>query len=376
MDRPDEKKHIVTIVLFLTLLVGMGAAFLIHKDRAFSENENRVLADFPDFTVKNVLSGDFQSAFDTYVSDQFPGRDLFMTAASEFKYRIGMRDIGGAVIGAEDYYFAELEQIDTTQYEKNLTLLETFFERAEDTVGKEHIRLMLVPDSAYMNRDKLPFCYPVVDEAVWLDALPAQIDAVFVDVRAALEACTEQTFYRTDHHWTSYGAYAAYQEYMRSYGKEPETFGFLSGTKKFLGTLYSKVLLAKNRKASKKDTVMLPDVDTESVSVICDGEPKSLYVMENLTQKDAYTVFLGGNYGTVQIEGTGEGTLVLIKDSYANCFVPFLTDVYGKIIMIDLRYFMGSVNDVMEENSATDLLVLYYFSNFASANHFAKLLLE
>ena len=137
----------------------------------------------------------------------------------------------------------------------------------------------------------------------------------------------------------------------------------------FRGTLYSQVMLP----SSVYDTLSIaPEVQVESVD--SDGTlSNSIYSMEALAEKDHYKIFMGGNYAKVVIT-TGAETgrsLLLIKDSFANSFVPFLTEDYDTITLIDLRHCREEVQTIAD--SCTDVLVLYELTNFASDNNLFKL---
>ena len=93
----------------------------------------------------------------------------------------------------------------------------------------------------------------------------------------------------------------------------------------------------------------------------------TLYQDEFLEKKDKYSYFLGGNHPQVEINtSTKNGkVLLLIKDSYAHCFVPFLAAHYETILMLDPRYLVTDVAALAQEKGVTDLLVLYNLPNFA-----------
>ena len=104
-----------------------------------------------------------------------------------------------------------------------------------------------------------------------------------------------------------------------------------------------------------------------------------LYSKDALDAKDKYQYFLGGNYGLAVIENetAGDGVLFVFKDSFANCFVPYLTSHYGRIIMIDPRYYRGSYEDLRALFLDADpdcVLVLYEASNLAADTYLSPML--
>jgi hypothetical protein len=140
-------------------------------------------------------------------------------------------------------------------------------------------------------------------------------------------------------------------------------------TEKFRGSLYSKILDADSAYDSiwtynDFDAPML--VDNETIY-------DSIYDETKLSEKDKYAYFFGGNYGEIYVDGTGEGNLLLVKDSFANSFVPMLTQDYDTIYMVDLRYYNGDMTEYLTEHNITEVLVLYNISNFISDRNIYKL---
>ena len=178
----------------------------------------------------------------------------------------------------------------------------------------------------------------------------------------------DDVFYRTDHHWTTMGAQAAYTLWAQATGHTARSYDLTLATDSFRGTLYSKVLLPD----SVYDSVYYaPEITVESV--VCDGKDGALYDLSALKQKDKYELFLGGNYGQCVITtGTENGKhLLLVKDSFANSFVPFLTGDYETITMIDLRYYRGSMAELAAE--ADDILALTEVTNLTGSGDYFKL---
>ena len=190
---------------------------------------------------------------------------------------------------------------------------------------------------------------------------------VELDSRETLSA-VDDPYYHTDHHWTTMGAQAAYTLWAQATGHTARSYDLTLATDSFRGTLYSKVMLPD----SVYDSVYYaPEITVESV--VCDGEDGALYDLSALEQKDKYELFLGGNYGQCVITtGTENGKhLLLVKDSFANSFVPFLTGDYETITMIDLRYYRGSMAELAAE--VDDILVLTEVTNLAGSGDYFKL---
>lgn len=363
------KRTIPSLIAAAVILLALSAASFLTPDRMFSDNENRYLQPAPTLTAERVLSGKFSAEAEKYESDQIAFRDVWMGAASTLQRLAGKRDIGGVYLGADGYYFARVteEELDQANYEKNLRVVQSFFDAHSDL----DCRMLLAPSPATVLSEKLPAGAPMYDAAPRFAQLRQTLGAGrVIDVAAAL-ANTPEAFYRTDHHWTTVGAHSAYEVWCAETGHSVQNWAMTPVSETFLGTLYSKVLLPDSRR-DRIDIVSRADV----AQVVCDGEETdSLYRMDCLGQKDQYKVFFGGNWAQVDID-TGEENgrrLLVVKDSFANCFIPFLTRDYERITVLDLRFFNGSLTELLQQQEITDVLVLYEMSNFAADKNLFKL---
>lgn len=368
-----RKENLITVIIFLTMIFAGGAAFWLIPDKTFSEEENRYLEECPKISGEKIMSGEFMEDFDTYVSDQFPLRNVLMEGASDYKYIIGMRDINGAYVGKDGYIMTKTDKfsVDYEQIERNIRHLNDFFAKYKDGLGGDNICFMLVPEAAMVLEDKLPDYADCEWENELLYNIRAEIEnAEILAAEKYFDESNRQLYYKTDHHWSGYGAFEAYRVYAEHYGRDARfsDYEWKIVTDSFKGSLYSKVLLS----GTASDEIVL-DAGMNEIKITADGEEMLLYEYEALEQKDKYEVFLGGNYGLVEIEGKGEGTLLILKDSFANSFVPFLVNDYEKIVMIDLRYYMGDIDIIMESKNISQILVLYQITNFISDENMIKL---
>lgn len=366
--------HRIYIVVMFGIIAFFGMYSLLAPQKRFSENENRYLEQYPKVKAKEVLSGEFQEEFEEAFSDQFLGRDIWMLSTTAVERAAGLRELNGIYFGKDDYYLEKKtqEDIDEKRYLQNLRYVEYLGEQQMNKVS-----LLLAPSPGTILKNKLPAGAPYYSaKAMYRMANTVLKRALLIDSRAQLREYGEQNqvYYRTDHHWTTLGAYAAYSVYRDENDMDKHTYGYFAIQKvseDFLGTMYSQVMAV----GAVKDTVYAVS-NIPQAEIICDGENKSsIYDVEKLTQKDKYAYFFGGNYGEVRINmnnGTSKKLLV-IKDSYANCFVPFLMEDYDSITMIDLRYYKQSVQALLSEDTYDDILVLYEMSNFAQDSNLYKL---
>lgn len=365
--------HRIYMAAVFGVLAIFGMFTLLAPEKRFSENENRYLESFPEFSAVDALSGEFQKKFEEAFSEQFPGRDIWMKGTTIIERMAGFQELNDVYLGKDGYYLAKTTQddINQKQYLQNLRYVEYLGEQQKDKVS-----LLLAPSPGTMLGKKLPDHAPYYNAAAMYQAAKRLLKRTgYIDSRAQIREYGKQNqvYYRTDHHWTLLGAYAAYSAYSDVRGFDKHTYGYFAAQKiseDFLGTMYSKVMAA----GAKKDT-MYAASKIPPAKVICDGEEKSsIYDVEKLTQKDKYAYFFGGNYGEVRINMNEklEKKLLVIKDSYANSFVPFLMEDYDTITMVDLRYYRESIKELLQENY-DEILVLYEMSNFAQDRNLYKL---
>ncbi len=376
---------LIMAAAFLAVIGTVSIAGPLVKDREFSENENRYLAEKPKFSADNLLSGKYQEGLENYLNDQIVFRDQWITGKTAIQKLCGDTDIGGAYVGSEGYDFEKIlpEDVDEELLQRNTEYVAEFLDGCAKKMDASRLSFMLVPTSGLILEDRLPAHARLFDQDACITSVGETIKSgQFLDVRSVLRAhAQEEIYYHTDHHWTVNGAFLAYEEWCRATGHTvlgEESYQKTEVTDQFRGSLYSKIL----DYDSVYDRIwkMEPKEPLPAVTVIADGKDiGGIYQQEKLLEKDKYLYFFGGNYGEVQIcRETGSASahpenLLVIKDSFANSFVPFLTENYDHIDMLDLRYYNGSISAYMEEHSITDVLILYNISNFISDKNIYKL---
>ena len=377
-----KKVRIIIIIVFIGFFVLISGASLIIKDREFSPNENRYLAETAELSWDNILSGKFQDGLEDYLRDQVCFRDGWITVKTGIQKACGDTDIGGAYVGKDGYDFEKItpEDVDEKQVDRNIKAVEDYFMTASETIDKQKLSFLLVPTSGLVMQEKLPKNARLFDQAKYIDQVQkAMKDYNFVDVRDTLmDHNDEYIYYKTDHHWTSAGACLAYDAWSERTGGEAETEdGLVKNvvSDKFRGSLYSKILdadsaydeiwtygLQKDEAFGSKDCTVTIDEKQQL---------DSIYDDEKLQEKDKYAYFLGGNYGQVHIQNQKAASkakgknILIIKDSFANSFVPFVTQDYENIYMVDLRYYNGDMKKFYfrSEHSQADRWNIKQYNN-------------
>ena len=409
---------IITSVLFLAFLC---VGTLVTPEVGFSENENRYLQAAPKLTMDYVLNGRFETQAEDYLNDQIIGRSLWVRTMAMTEAALGVGDINGVYLAADGRVVKRVTEadFDWDRYRKNLKQVAELAESREASGGR--LYAMLVPTAAYVYQNDLPAHAMRFDEdRAFTDAADALGDRL-IDLRAALqdavrdgsaarESADGGVFFRTDHHWSGYGAYLGYAGFLQARaalsnplradgGEESQTasggvmipaaapYAKLAPTvlsDDFYGTLYSKVLLP----TLTKDSVETPGAAlTAKYQVRLNGETyDSLYFNESLDKKDdkvdIETGAATGQEAQTASSGSetanradGKGSLLILKDSFANSFVPYLLGDYSRITMIDSRYYRGNVTELAEDYD--EVLILYGIDNFAGEKlHLSKSLIK
>ena len=174
----------------------------------------------------------------------------------------------------------------------------------------------------------------------------------------------EYIYFRTDHHWTALGAYYAYLSFTEAAGFAPvEINNYIEHS--IPGFLGSFAKGTQNRNVREHpDTLYYYELD----SVV--SFSRKLFVIPEDLSKLSYRVFMGGDYAKLDYTSSNKNgrTLVIIKDSYANALIPWLSPHYERVIVIDPRQYSGSVTKLLGELEQADLLFMNYVAATAMSD--------
>jgi hypothetical protein len=372
--------HIVIVCLFIIFIFTGTLLHLILPDRTFSDSEKRVLEQFPQLNGKTLIDGSFMSRFETYVNDQFPGREIFVGLKTETERLLGKKDNGRVWFGDDGFLFElKTETVDLSFHAGELALFASYMDKASPETDRY---LLIAPTATTFEADALPAYAQVVDQQKHLKQLQEDAgDYTFISLDEAFSTSSDHLFYRNDHHWTSAGARTAFEAFARAAGLDdtdiPNKRSIVLDN--FLGSTYAKA----NTFFPVADTIekYVPENGSDLNDLVKVSDGKSLirtgiYDDASLESFDPYLYFLGENRDYLKLETNSKGgrTLLLIKDSYANSVIPFLTSVYSEIHIIDLRYFSRDMYKFIEEEGPfTDTLFLYNFVTFSGDNNLYRL---
>ena len=353
-------------VLFCLFIGGIFLGSMILPDKTFSPVENRNLAQAPNVSWENITSGKFMEDTEDYVNDQIIGRDFWVALKAWSERLSGKQENNGVYFAKEDTLISRVDTPEQELLDENIGYVNALVDNVDVPVY-----FGIIPSAAEIWADRLPAGAPTADEQAIIDRLYNAVQTHTVDLSSVLAAHHgEELYYRTDHHWTSLGAYYGYAALMDAMGLEAAPLDEsqkVTVSEDFYGTLYS----------SSGVRWLPPDhidryISDEGVTVTAypDGTPHpgSLYVDSFLSEKDKYSSFLGGNKPlcVIETEHTGAPKVLVIRDSYTDSLAPFLTQNFSEIHLFDPRMNLTSVKDYVEQNEIDSVVVLYSISNFVS----------
>lgn len=369
-----SKRYALFLTLLFALFLGsLSVASALTPDKTFSELENRSLAQRPALTLKSLRSGEFMSDYESYVTDQFAVRDSWIAAKAYLEKAVGKQENNGVYFCDDATLISRFDAPDEKRLTNNINYVNQFAEKSPVPVT-----FGLIPTQASIWAHKLPQGAPNYDQSLVMSQAAQSTTARFVDLTSVLsQHKDEPIFYRTDHHWTSLGAYYGYTGVMEALGRGDEIIPLDSYNKETVSTeFYGTVFSSSGVRWVKPDEmdIYVPDAGITVTSHTYDGngqpttEPRQLYDRSYLEKKDKYSMFLGGQQplGVVTTPNTDKPRLLLVRDSYSDSLVPFLTPHFSEIHLIDLRYYKLSVSQYIADNAIDQAMVLYSVPNFAA----------
>ena len=360
----NRAKWIQTL-LFLAFIAAFFILHLALPDRAFSEQENRYLQTAPKFSFSSLFSGKFTSAFETYLTDQFPMRDAWISMKAGTELASGKRENNGIFLCEGDTLIEPYTAPKEADLDFSLDAVDALAENSGIPVW-----FALIPSASEVWRDKLPYGAPNDSQAETIAHSYSYVHVKTADVLGVLEQhAAEPVYYRTDHHWTTLGAYYGYTAIAEAMGIEPVPLSAYREnvvTREFYGTAYS----ASGYTWIRPDSISAY-VPQDGISVVNypegSAEEGEMYVETFLAEKDKYKFFYGGNTPLLKIRTQHEDapSLLILRDSYTDAMSPFLTAHFSEIHVMDLRYYKTSLRSYIEENQIDNILVCYNVKNFA-----------
>lgn len=417
----------------LILLFGIAAGMLIFERPTVSMEENRTLAKMPEISVENYLDGELTGGIAEHYNDTVPFRSTFKGWIQNLRSRFGLRSsaviIGNAPAMQQDQTETETAPAETTlpalttavtEYAADLTTVsETTVTEAEEAPAEparegELTNNILIVDNRgimlfggwetmgenYANilnryQEQLPdvkmysmvvptvcsfytpeeFQHLITSEKANIDYINSVLKGVIpVDAYGALEKHKDEPiFMRTDHHWSSLGAFYAAEAFSAA-ARVP--FAPISDYERhakegYVGTLYgfsNNIILKNNPEEFFWFTPKANYTTTYYNRSFGGGYEGSLFMdIENTAPVSWYMTYMSGDDHIVKVDTDMPNgrKLCVIKDSYGNALIPFLTSSFETVYVIDMRYFDLNAISFLREQGITDVL---FAMNTFSAN--------
>ena len=278
-------------------------------------------------------------------------------------------NIGGEQIGSlylngdsayELYYFSEKA---VRSYASLLNTVQALFPKVE-------VSAMIVPNSFGIMLDpkvQEKLASSGMDQAIAYSYSLMEKSINKVDVYDALMKHKEEYIYfRTDHHWTQLGAYYAYQEFCKSkgYSTKPLSAYQKMDFPNFYGTFYFFMNRPESLKAHP-DEVTAYQGSMNSMQFTDQGgtlqEGKLIYDAGQMLPGNKYNSFMMGDHAYVEIhneEAPRKKSILVLKDSYGNAFVPLLAQDYRDVYVVDYRHYQENASSLVQEKGIDEILFL------------------
>lgn len=357
-----KKEHIITACVFCSFLAIMLLLYIALPKSDFSELEKRYLTDFPEISADNIISGNFGNDMESYMADHMPFRDFFVGLNSYFELITGRTPATDIYVTTDKALVEAPVRMQQENIEKNMTAINAFAEKSDIMID-----FMLVPSAGWASRNKIAVLAKEYNDYDYIDTVYSMAESSIntIDVRNLFD--DPSLYYKTDHHWNSFGAYSAYEAYMKALGKDyrDKNEFTVETADGFFGSTYSRAALwltpseeLELWKGSENITVTNGENDNVNNGV---------FYSERLDENDKYTVYLDGNHSLVKIHNPDAKTndkLLVVRDSYSNCLGGFLCESFEDVILVDLRYYKKSVSELCKTECVDNILICYSLNNF------------
>ena len=377
-----QKAEKLLVVGFVSTLLLFTLFFFVSPRERFSELENRYLQTAPYLNWDNLISKKYAEEAESFITDHFPFRNKWLwikSSAEQFRLQ---GENNGVYKGKDGYLLEKFLEPDYTKLEQYTEAVNLFASENPNV----NMTFMLAPTSIGIYPERLPWMAPSYSQKKVNQFIEDQMgkEITFMNGFDFLEKqSAESIYYRTDHHWTTYGAYLAYVAYGEKMNWEwhPQSdFQIHSVSDTFLGSYHTRSQFTGITPDTMEVYTPRGRISTTKMYIADTNETKtSMYEESFLTKKDKYSYFLGGVHALMQLttdlndDQVEQEKLLVIKDSYAHSMLPFLTLHVPDIHVIDIRYYNGNISEYLSDNDINEVLFLFNTSTFVGESNLLKL---
>lgn len=415
-----RKFYAIFLIFFLTFF---GFWLILSPQNNISFDENRTLSKFPKLDVYLLANDSFTEQVEKYAEDHFPKRNVIIEYIKTFRRLINFNHLSPKIIHKEKFILLnnDINTEDTNKTNRVSKSTDSIEEEVLDDPSADFkaingiflyenkgyqffgggvksatryatsvnsftekfsnlnkIYTIIVPSSTEFYLPKSKYQNRANSEKKNIKDLYSKLNSTvkFIDIYPELfKNKKNYLYFKTDHHWTARGAYIAYKSFasiadfktMDSIKMPIKIFNA-----NFIGSLHSwtKDISLRNN----PDSVEFFDIPMNNISAkaVLDKENKN-WINVNIINKNkefgrGYGIFLGLDYPLMDISGSikNERRLLIIKDSYANAFIPFLVNHFEKIYVADIRYFQFKLTEIISDYQINEVL---FMNNIVMANN-------
>lgn len=325
----------------MIFLIFMMLYTLFREKNDISFQENRRLAEFPDFKISEIINGEYFSKLDEYTSDHLAGRNDFLKIYADIASGNGEHKVNG-IMTRDDMLLngnPDISDISDSVAERINNFADYY---------NSSFYFIAVPSSDGIYSRFLPEYIPDDFQSKQIEDFYKKLNPEIREINAfnILRNFSENyIYYRTDSKWTSYGAYCVYRTAIQKLGFIPiayDKFTIEHITADFKGNLYNKCLYD-IQKPDFIDIYYSDSINIQSITAYDENlnqSSRNLYEKSLINSSYMYDIYLGENAPALKIK-TGVNNnkkLMIIKDSYADCMIPFLTQHYSEITVISADF--------------------------------------
>ena len=367
----------ITALLTLAFIAVFSVITFFGGKRDISPEENRVLAKAPELNAKELYDGRTGEKLGRYVTDHFAGRNRWLVGSSLIQTELSESIVNGVYVSDD-----RLISTDDKGITDASAMAEVFDSFAENYDGM--VYFAAIPTSAGVYGDVLPGHIVRQTESQQINALYYAMDSDIrkIDAYNILKMLKDNyIYYRNDTKWTSYGAYCVYKTVIQKLGFQPNSYDKYSiehVTDNFRGNLYNRTL-SRRPKADIMDIYEYHNGAevTSCIVVRRDGinAEGQIFDREKLETGDMYSMYLGDAVPIMRITTSAntDKKLLVIKDDFGDCFVPFLLQHYSEITVVDPSVMSGKLSDYVNADDYGQTLFLFGTDSLSDREMMSKI---
>lgn len=354
------------ICFFIISIFIISLISIIIPKKTFSYIENRKLSSIPELNIESIVSKSFMNKYEEYVDDHIIFRDSFVKLSTYSKMFMGQQKINNVLLGLDGYLFEDVQIKENKIFQKNIEDIRVFLENNSNSY------IGVIPSSIEILENERPKYYEWSNQLEIINNLYTNIKGKEIDIYSILkEHNSEYIYYKTDHHWTTLGAYYGYTSICNKLGIIPYSlndFEIELIDDDFKGTIQSKINIDISRDSLYRYNPLFDIKYQRIINEDTNNVLNSLYAYNKLESKEKYAVYLGGNNPIIRLKSNIEEKkkLLMVKDSYSHSLAPFLLNHYSEIVLLDLRYYHSGVQSFIEKENFDDILLLYSIDTFVN----------